>query len=319
MLFAVPKANSSDEWIAFISGLEIDVETLTDLRVQMLVEYLAGEGGAQEDGIPQITRLIIAGNSLAPVSITPETKPSPAETSSKSVSTYYCSTDQRILNSCPLKKRFGQETSNFSPAPTNALSEFLHDVSSIMPVHLLPGAKDPASTLLPQQALPRGMFGEVKAFQNFACETNPVYLGLKTSQNEESNIQRLLYVHSGQSIDDMYKYIPSPPTTRLDLACATLQWRHAAPTAPDTLWCYPYLNTDPFVLRNTPDLYIVGCQPEFATRLVSSGDFGDDSDGERRCRVVLVPHFKDTGCLVLVNLRNLEVKCVEFGIFGRQQ
>ncbi|KAL5529429.1 hypothetical protein ACEPAG_5414 [Sanghuangporus baumii] len=294
--------DSRDEWVAFISGLEIDLETITDLRVQMLVEYLTGEGGAQEDDVLQITRLIIAGNSLAPVPISSEAKPSVLENSSR-------------------LKRFGQETSNFSPAPTNALGEFLHDIASVMPVHLLPGAKDPSSSLLPQQALPRGMFGDAKSFQNFACETNPVWLGLRTIPSEagQSDLQRLLYVHSGQSVEDMYKYVPSPPTTRLDLACATLQWRHTAPTAPDTLWCYPYLNTDPFVMKQTPDLYIVGCQPEFATRLVSSNDFDDDSEVERRCRVVLVPSFKDSGCLALVNLRNLEVKCVEFGLLGQYQ
>ena len=192
-----------------------------------------------------------------------------------------------------------------------------------MPIHLLPGAKDPSSALLPQQALPRAMFGDVKTFDNFACETNPVWLGYKTgnprSEPAQNSVQRLLYVHSGQSIDDMYKYVPSPPTTRLDLACATLNWRHVAPTAPDTLWCYPYMTTDPFVIRRTPDLYIVGCQPEFATRLASSNDFGDDSEpeGERQCRVVLVPTFKESGCLVLVNMRNLEVKRVEFGLLGR--
>lgn len=188
-----------------------------------------------------------------------------------------------------------------------------------MPVHLLPGSKDPSSTLLPQQALPRGMFGDVKSYRNFVCETNPTLLAVDSasSGNKQSGVQRLLYVHSGQAIEDMYKYVPSPPTTRLDLACATLQWRHVAPTAPDTLWCYPYVNTDPFVLRNTPDLYIVGCQPEFATRLVSSEDFDDRTEGERRSRVVLVPSFRESGCLVLVNLQTLEVKCVEFGLMGR--
>ena len=37
---------------------------------------------------------------------------------------------------------------------------------------------------------------------------------------------------------------------------------------------------------------------------------------ERRCRVVLVPEFKRTGELVLVNMRNLEVKCVKFDTMG---
>jgi DNA polymerase delta subunit 2 len=81
-----------------------------------------------------------------------------------------------------------------------------------------------------------------------------------------------------------------------------------APTAPDTLWCHPYFTTDPFVLTETPDLYIVGNQPEFRTKLVAE-------DG-KRCRIVLVPGFKQSGTLALVNLRTLDVRRVSFALFG---
>jgi hypothetical protein len=37
----------------------------------------------------------------------------------------------------------------------------------------------------------------------------------------------------GQTIDDIFKYLPS--TSRLGMAKRTLEWRHVAPTAPDTL------------------------------------------------------------------------------------
>lgn len=158
------------------------------------------------------------------------------------------------------------------------------------------------------------MFGGASKSNNFRCETNPVWLGTESGSPTGRKRKRSVFVHSGQSLEDMYKYVPSPPTTRLDLACASLHWRHSAPTAPDTLWCYPYFTQDPFALQGTPDLYIVGCQPEFATRLVSSNDFDDTlQEEERRCRVVVVPGFKETGTLVLVNLKNLEVKTIEFG------
>lgn len=193
-----------------------------------------------------------------------------------------------------------------------------------MPVHLLAGATDPSGTLLPQQPLPRAMFGSVKRYEGFNCETNPVWLGVENDDLGSSSGEvwkRSLLVHSGQSLEDMYKYVPSPPTSRLDLACATLHWRHAAPTAPDTLWCYPYLTADPFVLQRTPDLYVLGCQPQFGTRLVSSSDYSDgpaEQSEEKKCRVVLIPRFKETGTLVLVNLRNLAVKTVKFGVENRK-
>ena len=40
----------------------------------------------------------------------------------------------------------------------------------------------------------------------------------------------------------------------------SLQWRHLAPTAPDTLPCYPFCDTDPFVLGECPHVYFVGNQ-----------------------------------------------------------
>lgn len=43
----------------------------------------------------------------------------------------------------------------------------------------------------------------------------------------------------GQTLDDMYKYLPSDD--RLSMARRTLEWRHVAPTAPDTLCGCPAL------------------------------------------------------------------------------
>ena len=59
---------------------------------------------------------------------------------------------------------------------------------------------------------------------------------------------------------------------------------------------------DPFIITETPDIYAIGCQPRFATRLVK--------DGKRRSRVVLVPSFSQTGILVLVGLKSLDVRVV---------
>ena len=84
-----------------------------------------------------------------------------------------------------------------------------------------------------------------------------------------------------------------------------------APTAPDTLWCHPYFLEDPFLIKETPDVYIVGGQKKFATRLVPS-----EGGNEKSCRIVLVPNFAKTGVLVLVNLRCLDVKTVKFAVQG---
>ncbi|KAF7791237.1 hypothetical protein EIP86_002251 [Pleurotus ostreatoroseus] len=302
-------ASDQDEWIGLISGLEVGSESASDAQLQMLTEYLTGEACGPDDqqGSSRISCLIIAGNSLAPVVITEDLDKKP--------------------------RRYGHDTTSFSPHPTHTLASCLEDISRSIPIHLLAGATDPSGTILPQQPLPRAMFGGSAAFSSFSTETNPTYLHIGTTQppsaegttngkassSKASSLSsqtpnRTLLIHSGQPLDDMMRYLPSPPATRLGLAESTLRWRHIAPTAPDTLWCYPYFTNDPFVINETPDIYVVGNQPAFKTKMVR--ERGRDGEAEKRCRVVLVPGFRETGTLVLVNLRSLAVRTVCFAVEG---
>ncbi|KAF8508558.1 DNA polymerase alpha/epsilon subunit B-domain-containing protein [Gautieria morchelliformis] len=89
----------------------------------------------------------------------------------------------------------------------------------------LPGASDPSRTILPHQPLPRAMFGEVRRNERFKCETNTTWLMVD---------EQTILVTSGQTLDDVYKYLDSTDE-RLTVATYTLDWRHMAPTAPDTL------------------------------------------------------------------------------------
>lgn len=59
---------AGDEWIGFVSGLEVGKTTSIDAQLQMLTEYLTGEEGGEDDQLSaaKISRLTIAGNSLAP-------------------------------------------------------------------------------------------------------------------------------------------------------------------------------------------------------------------------------------------------------------
>ncbi|KAJ3536435.1 hypothetical protein NM688_g6838 [Phlebia brevispora] len=300
-----------DEWIAIVSGLDVGAVSSSDAQLQMLAEYLTGEAGGLDDqqGVSRISRLIVAGNSLAPVVINEEL-------------------DKK-------SRRYGHDNSSFSPHPTRLLASCLEDIARSMAIHLLAGATDPSGTLLPQQALPRAMFGGASAYGSFSTETNPTYLHIGTTQPPSSDGKtngnassskaassssssrtpnRTILVHSGQPLDDMFCYLPTPPVTRLNIAEATLRWRHIAPTAPDTLWCHPYFTKDPFIITETPDIYIVGNQPAFKTKLVT--ERARDGEKERRCRIVLVPSFNQTGTLVLVNLRTLVARSVSFAVEG---
>ncbi|OSX64998.1 hypothetical protein POSPLADRAFT_1044422 [Postia placenta MAD-698-R-SB12] len=338
-----------DEWVAILSGLEIGSTSPADAQIQMLAEYLTGEAGGLDDqaSAARISRLIVAGNSLAHILNADGTVP-----------------EEKMERK---GRRYGQDSANFSPHPTQTLAAHITDIARTMPIHVLPGASDPAGTLLPQQPFPRAMFGSAAAFASFTCETNPTYLRVGPSPNTEGTPDgekgkqkasasasksaqavsatpfRTFLVSSGQPVDDMLKYLPSPLSTRLSIAEASLRWRHIAPTAPDTLWCHPYFGSDPFVISETPDVYIVGCQPRFGTRVVeergwgptrgesgeqTSGDVDMEVDGEegeedmegeggiKRCRIVLAPGFRETGTLVLLNMRTLAVRTVQFAIEG---
>ena len=127
----------------------------------------------------------------------------------------------------------------------------------------------------------------------------------------------------------MYKYLET--NDRLTVAARTLDWRHMAPTAPDTLWCHPYPTEDPFIFASTPHIYIIGNQPSFATTLVTSTLPMDSNDAESsssrkrssdgrmagkqvKCRVILLPKFSESATLVLVHTGTLECKTIQVGV-----
>ncbi|KAK7043698.1 DNA polymerase delta small subunit Cdc1 [Paramarasmius palmivorus] len=285
-------SEQTDEWIAAISGLDIGSPSSSDAKIHMLIEYLTGEecDTTQAVSASQISRLVIAGNSLTPITIDVENLDPKAK--------------KFILpNGAQITSKNKHDTTTFSTHPIFSLSAHLLDIANAMPVHLLPGESDPSGVILPQQSLPKAMFGSVASLSSFNCETNPAYLRLG---NEK--ITRTLLVNSGQPLNDMFKYVSCPPHTRLSLLESTLMWRHMAPTAPDTLWCHPYLEVDPFIIEETPDIYIVGGQEKLITKMIS--------DRNSRCRIVGVPSFANTGILVLINLRTMDVKKITFDAKG---
>ncbi|WOO81490.1 DNA polymerase delta small subunit [Vanrija pseudolonga] len=258
-------------WVACVSGLSIGAEsTVPDLKAQLLVEWLMGEDGGPQDQLEgaRVARVVFAGNSLA-APVKEDRKPKP---------------------------RFSHTADPAAAAhPSKTLSILISDLlSSSLPVNLVPGPTDPAGALLPQQALPKVMFGGKKA-EGLECNTNPGWFQAG---------DRSFLVTGGQNINDLFKYLPGQ--SRLRMARRTLELRHVAPTAPDTLWIYPFPDTDPFILRHRPDVYVLGNQPEFETALVGGS--------AAPTRIILLPSFAETGTVALVCLETLEVKTIAFEV-----
>ncbi|KAI8893104.1 DNA polymerase alpha/epsilon subunit B-domain-containing protein [Globomyces pollinis-pini] len=256
--------DDTDCWVALVSGLNIDSSGSYDFKLHMLSEYLVGELGESQDFSCNIVRVIIAGNSIAPL-------------------------NQKQIDDLTIRDDFGCETTRYDSTPVETLDEWLTEICTSIDVDIMPGQTDPATHLMPQQAMHASMF---------------------TNSCHYSTFQSVLFVvnnvlgTSGQNIENMYKYTKTD--SRMDIAKQTLKCAHLAPTCPDTLWCYPFTDRDPFIIEQLPKVYFVGNQPQYESELVLIG--------EHHVRIVMLPVFCETGTLCLVNTRTLETKTVEFDI-----
>jgi DNA polymerase delta subunit 2 len=141
---------------------------------------------------------------------------------------------------------------------------------------------------------------------------------------------------SGQALDDMFMYLPDPPESshgapesslRLSLLEATLRCRHLAPTAPDTLHCFPYMGHDPFLLTTTPHIYAMGKTSRDRLYICSHKPVGNQPSFESQCftedgvrsRLVCVPSFAESGELVLVNTHTLAAQVIKLNTKGFQK
>lgn len=174
----------------------------------------------------------------------------------------------------------------------------LESLCRLLPVDLLPGADDPACTMLPQQPLLGTMFPKSRATLSLYLRTNPTQIGLDAA-SASGGLQ--IVGSSGQPLDDMMLHGgDSAGQSRLDALELSVRLRHLAPTAPETLPCSPSLRRDPFVLPSDVDLLFAGNQP-----CVGSG-WASDGNGGPRTRLVLVPDCKVLPMCVFVHLRTLE-------------
>ncbi|KAF3186150.1 hypothetical protein TWF106_005681 [Orbilia oligospora] len=279
----IPKAPSSRRnYVALLSGLNITGNIHESIETHLLVEYLLGEAGSPEDQekTSSISRLIIAGNSLSE----PHTQ----------------ATDDAVAaasSSRPIKsKKYGYDAASYNAKPTAVLDALLADLCTSISVTLMPGETDPANASLPQQRMHPTMFPTAKYYtgSTFIPSTNP----------HACEIDGVRFLGtSGQTIDDVFKYVDGDD--RLEMMERTLRWRLVAPTAPDTLWCYPFQDDDQFVIETCPHVYFVGNQSEFGTRLTHGLN-------NQEVRLITIPRFSETGELVLVDLETLDCEVISF-------
>ena len=108
---------------------------------------------------------------------------------------------------------------------------------------------------------------------------------------------------SGQTVDSIRSYSAFEET--LDILKQKLLWRHLAPTAPDALHSYPFVDRDPFVLEHSPHVLFAGNQEHFNTHTYKI-------PGGQEVRLISVPTFEEKLTCVLVNLKNLKCSYMAF-------
>ncbi|GAB1204426.1 hypothetical protein APSETT445_003079 [Aspergillus pseudonomiae] len=322
--------------IAFVSGLGITGTSSDTLSLELLTDYLLGYTGSQssandESAPPDasaITRLVIAGNSLG-ASMTTDPNEHAAASKKKSG-----------------PKKYGYDASAYNASPITQFDNFLAEILPTIPVTLMAGASDPANFSLPQQGIHRAMFPRSRAYCSgppAAGETpEPGWFDSVTNPWEGDIEGWRLWGSSGQNVDDVLRYLDFANSSgtvdasgdaeaRVKIMEAMLRWRCGVPTAPDTIWSYPFQTHDPFVMEACPHIFFAGNQPQFKTAVIE-GDAPlklngadtemtgtDDTTPGPRVRLLSIPTFKETGELVLVDTETLEVEVVKFGTYAGQQ
>ncbi|RMJ25162.1 hypothetical protein PHISP_03953 [Aspergillus sp. HF37] len=341
--------------IAFVSGLGITGTSSDSLALELLTDYLLGYTGtgtsSSTEATPadpsSISRLIIAGDSLGS-SVAAE-----------------AAADNNNSTTGPKKKppgpkKYGYDASSYNPSPITHFDAFLADLLPSIPVTLLPGAADPANFALPQQGIHRAMLPRARAYVagpppsgDTEQQQQPGWLDSVTNPWEGDVEGWRVWGSSGQNVDDVFRYLDfgdgdddedsrSTPDredekgeedseARLRVMEAMLRWRCGVPTAPDTLWSYPFQSHDPFVLQSCPHIFFAGNQPRFKTAVVEGDsplklngtdaemtDIMETTSGPR-VRLLAIPRFHETGELLLVDSESLEVEVVRFGAFRGQE
>ena len=238
--------------IAIVSGLNISEASDDDYlqALDIMSQVLVGEIG--DDSIQEkyknFERLIVAGNSLS------------ADTR-----------DKKILSTAKYL------TTGQSARSVNAVKDLdtvLSNLASGINVDIMPGSNDPANQNFPQQPLHLCLFSsmiiknekyvsKVGLIFYFSISDATKHETLKTVTNpyKMEIAGYTILGTSGQNVEDIMKN--SSITDPLDALELILRWSHVAPTCPDTLGCFPYLENDPFVISELPHVLFAGNQKSF--------------------------------------------------------
>lgn len=278
--------HNNDGKLLLCSGLNIN-ESSDRSKYEILKNWISGDLGDPRSS--EISQLLIAGNIIK------------------------ASSSDQVKVSKSVKNKYSEQfTSQYNKEAMLYADKLFENLCHTIPVTILPGESDVVEMGLPKQPIHHSLFHNASARNNFNRLTDPTWLNV--------NGLRILTT-AGENINDLVKYlIPNLKVeteidesisldSRLRLIEDSLLWQIIAPTAPDTLWCYPFEENDPFTLTETPHVYIIGNQPKFETSLVElKNKIGESIT----VRIISLPEFNETGQCVLLDLESLDCNVVDF-------
>ena len=294
-------------YVCLVSGLNFGASPLNDVRAIMLSEYIEGSLGdeKQAGGISQV---LVCGELVS--SKTREEERVQGEKGAKAT------TNGEGGTHADTKKKATSSSIQKADA-------FLAKVCEMVPVDLMPGSSDPTNSALPQQPIHSCFLPNAARFEGSTLKkvTNPHEFQITPSSDDAStsSSSRTFLGTSGQNVRDCLQITSSgvgikgkTPEEKakavLDVMERFLEWGHMAPSAPDTLACYPFKDRDPFVITQVPDVFFAGCQSAFGSREIVVAS--------QKSVLVSVPSFSETGSVVLLNLKTLKAEEVTFTAAG---
>ncbi|KNC54001.1 DNA polymerase delta small subunit [Thecamonas trahens ATCC 50062] len=255
----VPVSDESapDKMMLLVSDLGIGAnDSSSQLARDLLMDWVAGAvGDGPEVGLAAaVERVVIAGNALA-AGDAPET---------------------RKVNQAP---RLAMDA-------ISELDAFVAGIAACVPVVVMSGGNDPTNFFHPLQALHRSLLPKAGRFETLTLAPSPYAFDLGDIR---------VAGECGDAINDVRRYVDAETAgDPAGLVSSIVQWRHTAPTAPETLAAYPFKDNDPFILDEVPNVYFAGAQPQFGVTGAAC------NAGASTC--VAVPSFRTTHTAVLVAL-----------------
>ncbi|XP_022212439.2 DNA polymerase delta subunit 2 [Drosophila obscura] len=263
-----PLPNKRNRLLVLVSGLD-QLQAHTYVEALNLFQYwLSGSLGNGKDA-KSLVRLIIAGNSVR---------------------------GSAMAHVPTLQVARTQANDNDTVQAVTQLDSWFASWAQCLPIDVMPGAYDPANFMLPQQPFHKCMFPQAAQLSSFQAVTNPYNCRLDDA---------LIVGTAGQNVADLLR--STSIESSLEALRCTLTWGHVAPTAPDTLACYPYIESDPFIMRECPHVYFAGNCESFETALHVT------AEGKRTC-LVCVPSFSKTKSVAVVDLDSLSCRQINFSV-----